>query len=165
MYQLKALALAILTALAATSGLATTAHSVDEMNIAPGRTLKGPGVALHGYDPVAFFVKGAPAVGSAKYSVAHKGATYRFISQSHLDMFKAGPAKYIPAYGGFCAYGVAVGAKFDGDPRYWKVVDGKLYLNLNQEIQKTWFEDIGGNISKAEENWPRIKSQDPEALG
>jgi hypothetical protein len=64
----------------------------------------------------------------------------------------------VPAYGGFCAYGVAVGKKFDGDPRFWKVVDGRLYLNLNGDIQAKWTEDIPGNIVEANANWAEIRS-------
>lgn len=59
----------------------------------------------------------------------HGGGTYRFESQANLDAFKANPGQLEPAYGGFCAYGAALAKKFDGDPRYWKIVDGKLYLN------------------------------------
>ena len=62
----------------------------------------------------------------------------------------------LPAYGGFCAYGVALGKKFDGDPRYWRIIDGKLYLNLNGDIQAEWSKDIPANISKAQSNWTKI---------
>jgi hypothetical protein len=89
--------------------------------------------------------------------VAHDGGTYRFVSQANLDAFKADPAKYEPAYGGFCAYGVALGKKFDGDPRYWKIVDGRLYLNLNSDIQAEWLKKIAGNVTKADTNWARIR--------
>jgi predicted pyridoxine 5'-phosphate oxidase superfamily flavin-nucleotide-binding protein len=82
--------------------------------------------------------------------------TYRFVSQANLDAFKANPAKYEPAYGGFCAYGAALGKKFDGDPRYWKIVDGRLYLNLNGDIQTEWSKDISG--TKADTNWGRIQA-------
>ena len=122
-----------------------------------GATLAGPGLAAHGYDVVAFFTDGKAEIGSDKYAVAHAGGTYRFVSQAHLDAFKADPGEYVPAYGGFCAYGVALGKKFDGDPRYWKIVDGKLYLNLNGDIQAEWSKDIPGNLAKAETNWRRIR--------
>ena len=70
--------------------------------------------------------------------------------------FKAAPEKYVPAFGGFCAYGVAVGKKFDGDPRYWKIVDGRLYLNLNADIAAKWNEDIPGYVAKAKGKWSDI---------
>lgn len=136
-----------------------------EINVAPGKTLAGPGIAVHGYDPVAYFTEQRPVQGSAEHQTVHENATYRFSSADNLAKFKANPAKYVPAYGGFCAYGVSVGAKFDGDPRYWKIVDGKLYLNLNKKIQDTWKEDIPGNIKKAEESWKKIRDKDPARLG
>jgi len=104
-----------------------SAQNMDEVNVSKGGTLSGPGLAVHGYDVVA-------VLGSDAYTVAHGGGTYRFVSQAHLDAFKADPAKYEPAFGGFCAYSTALGKKFDGDPRYWKIVDGRLYLNLNGDI-------------------------------
>ena len=110
-------------------------QGADEVNVSKGGTLVGPGLAAHGYDVMAFFTNGNPLIGSDTYATAHAGGTYRFASQANLDAFKASPSKYAPAYGGFCAYGVALGKKFDGDPRFWKIVDGKLYLNLNGDTQ------------------------------
>lgn len=133
------------------------AFAADEQNVSKGATLAGPGLAAHGYDVVSYF-KGAPAPGSDKFAVAHDGATYRFANEANLAAFKAEPAKYVPAYGGFCAYGAALGKKFDGDPRFWKIVDGKLYLNLNGDIQSKWNEDIAGNVKKADANWSKIRS-------
>jgi hypothetical protein len=131
-------------------------QGADEVNVSKGGTLAGPGLAAHGYDVVAYFTEGRPLIGSDVHAVAHGGGTYRFVSQANLDAFKADPAKYEPVYGGFCAYGVALGKKFDGDPRYWKIVDGRLYLNLNGGIQAEWSKDIAGNITKADTNWDRI---------
>jgi len=87
----------------------------------------------------------------------HEGAAYRFSNQAHLDAFKQNPDRYAPQYGGFCAYGVAVGKKFDGDPRLWKIADGKLYLNLNEKIYRTFLEDVNGNVRKADGNWTKIE--------
>ena len=146
--------------LAAALGLALAgpALAVDEVNVSKGATVPGPGLAVHGHDVVAYFTDGAPALGSAEFPHVYDGATYRFASEANLDAFKADPAKYAPAYGGFCAYGVAVGKKFDGDPRFWKVVDGRLYLNLSGDIQAKWTEDIPGNIIEANANWAEIRS-------
>jgi hypothetical protein len=132
-------------------------QSVDEVNVSKGGTLAGPGLAAHGYDVVAFFTEGKPSFGSDVNAVAHAGGTYRFTSQANLDAFKANPGKYEPAYGGFCAYATALGKKFDGDPRYWKIVGGRLYLNLNGDIQAEWSKDIAGNLAKADKNWGRIR--------
>jgi hypothetical protein len=139
------------------------AHAADELNVSKGATLAGPGLAAHGYDVVSFFTDAKAEIGSDKYAVAHAGGTYRFVKQAHLDAFKADPGGCAPAYGGFCAYGVALGKKFDGDPRYWKIVDGKLYLNLNG-VQAEWSKDISGNLAKAETNWRRIVANPVAAL-
>jgi hypothetical protein len=133
------------------------AFAVDEVNVSKGATLAGPGLAAHGYDVVSFF-DGKPTVGDDKFAVAQDGATYRFASQENLDKFKADPGKYEPVYGGYCAYGAALNKKFDGDPRYWKIVDGKLYFNLNGDIQTKWSQDIPGNLKKATDNWSKIQS-------
>jgi hypothetical protein len=133
------------------------ARAADEVNVSKGATLAGPGLAAHGHDVVAYFIAGAPTPGSDKFAVAHDGATYRFASQANLDAFKANPSRYEPVFGGFCAYGVALGKKFDGDPRYWKIVDGRLYLNLNADIQNEWSKDVPGNVSKANGNWTKIR--------
>jgi YHS domain-containing protein len=151
-----------LTLLGAVAPLA--ARAADELNVSKGATLAGAGLAAHGYDVVAFSTDGKAEIGTDKYAVAHAGGTYRFVSQAHLDAFKVDPEKYAPAYGGFCAYGVALGKKFDGDPRYWKIVDGKLYLNLNGDIQAEWSKDIPGNLAKAETNWRRILATPVAAL-
>jgi len=148
----KSLILPLLTTLAPIG----STQGVDEINVSKGGTLAGPGLAAHGYDVVAFFTDGKALFGSDAYAVAYKGGTYRFASQANLDAFKADPAKYEPAYGGFCAYGTALGKKFDGDPRYWKIVDGRLYLNLNGDIQAEWSKHTAGNIAKADKNWGRI---------
>ena len=140
------------------------ANAGTETNVSSGLTTKGPGLAVHGYDVVAYFENGQPEVGRAKYSTVYNGATYRFSSEETLDTFEDEPEKYVPQYGGYCAYGVAVGAKFDGDPRLWRIVDGKLYLNLNEDIQETWEKDVPGYINKGDRNWKKIASLTPEEL-
>lgn len=145
---------ALATALAGTS---PAAHAANEVNVTAGLTAAGAPLALHGYDPVAFFTNRAPQEGSAKFAAVHDRATYYFASQQNLDTFRKSPARYAPAFGGFCAYGVAVGKKFDGDPRFWTISDGRLYLNLNQEIADKFAEDVPGNIAKAEQSWHEIE--------
>ena len=134
------------------------------VNTYEGLTLAGPGLAIHGYDAVAFFSDGVAKLGSATHSSVHDGATYRFSSVENLKAFEKNPKRYAPQFGGFCAFGVSVGAKFDGDPNLWRIVDGKLYFNLNYDIQKNWLKDIDGNIKKAEKNWRKIKDAAPSSL-
>ena len=141
-----------------------SARAADEVNVSKGGTLAGPGLAAHGYDVVAFFTEGEPAIGSDAHALANNGGTYRFASKANLDAFKQNPSKYEPAYGGFCAYGVALGKKFDGDPRYWKIVSDRLYLNLNSDIQAEWSKDVAGNLTKADGNWERIHGTPVERL-
>lgn len=141
---------------AALIGATAPAQAADELNVVPGLSIAGAPLALHGYDPVAYFTAGNPVRGTDALVHVHDGAAYRFSNAAHLDAFKRDPDRYMPQYGGFCAYGVSVGKKFDGDPTLWKIEDGKLYLNLNEEIYATFLKDVDGNIEKAEGNWPKI---------
>lgn len=119
---------------------------------------------LSGYDPVAYFTDGKPVRGSGYHVAVQDGVTYAFANAEHKKLFIANPTQYLPAYGGYCAYGVAVGKKFVADPEMWKVVDGVLYLNLDKGIQEKWQKDIPGYIKKGNENWSDIKDKSPDAL-
>jgi len=138
-------------------GATAPSQAADEINAAPGLSIAGAPLALHGYDAVAYFTKGQPVRGSDSFVYVHEGVAYRFSNQAHLDTFKEDPGRYAPRYGGFCAYGVSVGKKFDGDPHLWKIENGQLYLNLNEKIYQTFLEDVDGNIRKADRNWPEIE--------
>lgn len=122
------------------------------------------GLAIRGYDPVAYFTEKQPTRGNWKITATHNGATYRFASEANKKKFLADPAKFIPAYGGYCAFGTAMGFKFDGDPNVWKVVDNKLYLNLSKDIQTRWEGKVTEFISTADTKWKAIKDKAPEAL-
>ena len=137
-------------------GAMAPVQAADEVNVVPGLSIAGAPLALHGYDAVAYFKAGRPVIGNDSLVHVHEGAAYRFSSEENLATFKADPARYAPQYGGFCAFGVSVGKKFDGDPHLWKIEDGKLYLNLNEEIYATFLEDVDGNIEKADRTWPEI---------
>ena len=114
------------------------------------------GIALQGYDPVAFFTVQKPVYGNPGISARHDGATYLFSSEKNRDLFEENPESYTPQYGGFCAYGVAVNALFPVDIETWQVRNGKLYLNLNPEILKAFDKDFSGNIHNAQANWPSL---------
>ncbi|GHG05252.1 YHS domain-containing (seleno)protein [Thalassotalea marina] len=114
-------------------------------------------LAIHGYDPVAYFTKGAPTKGSAKYSATHEGAIYYFSSTENRDKFKANPTKFAPQFGGYCAMGIVLNQKLDTDPSAWYIDQGKLYLNLNKTVQKKWMEDVSGNIQTADRTWNGIE--------
>ena len=114
------------------------------------------GVAIKGYDTVAYFTQGKPVKGSKKFEYYWNGATWRFANAKDLALFKANPEKYAPQYGGYCAYAVAWGDTADIDPNAWKIVDGKLYLNYDKATQKKWEQDIPGYIDRANLNWPGV---------
>ncbi|MBX6366981.1 MAG: YHS domain protein [Rhodospirillales bacterium] len=114
------------------------------------------GLAIKGYDPVAYFTEAKAVKGSPTHAYAWNGATWRFVSAEHRDAFAAAPDKYAPRYGGFCAYGVAHGYKVDIDPEAWSIVDGVLYLNYSQSVKRDWLEDTSGYIAKADEAWPGL---------
>ncbi|HYD86630.1 MAG TPA: YHS domain-containing (seleno)protein [Vitreimonas sp.] len=113
-------------------------------------------VAVGGYDPVAYFTDGRPVRGSAEHRVTHQGYEYRFASAANAAAFRAAPARYLPQYGGYCAWAVANGYTAAGNPQNWRIVDGKLYLNYNDEIQSRWERGIPGFIRSANANWPGV---------
>jgi YHS domain-containing protein len=113
-------------------------------------------IALSGYDPVAFFADAKPVNGSPFITAEYQGATYLFASEEHRKLFTENPAKYAPQFGGFCAYGVALGKLFPVDINTWQVRDGKLYLNLNADILKKFNADFGGHVAQAGRNWPEL---------
>jgi len=113
-------------------------------------------IAVGGYDPVAFFTDGKPVPGVPSISATYQGAIYLFASEEHKRLFTQNTEKYAPQYGGFCAYGVSRNALAPVDISTWQARDGKLYLNLNQDIVKKFNADFKGNVSKADENWPGL---------
>ena len=122
------------------------------------------GLALQGYDPVAYFTEGEPTPGNWKITSSYNDATYRFASEEHKAAFEANPEAYLPQYGGYCAFGAAMGFKFDGDPHQWKIVDGELFLNISKDIQERWLTDVPGFIKTADANWTDIADKDPASL-
>ena len=114
------------------------------------------GVAIEGYDPVAYFTDGKPVEGKKEFQTTWNGATWRFASAEHRDLFAKDPAHYAPQYGGYCAWAVAQNDTAGIDPKAWTIVDGRLYLNYSLDIQKKWAADTAGNIKKGDANWPHL---------
>lgn len=133
--------------------LAAAAHAAGESNV------DSSGLALKGYDPVAYFSEKKPVRGKPEFTATHEGTTYRFASATNRDAFAAAPAKYAPQYGGYCAYGMASGYKAPIEPDAWTVVDGKLYLNYNQSVRSRWAGDVPGYVRKADANWPTVRAK------
>jgi YHS domain-containing protein len=135
---------------------------------APGPTIAAPGkpspeisvaadrVAAGGYDVTAYFLEGRPVRGKATFQTRYKGATWRFASADALARFKADPAAYEPRFGGYCAWAVSQGYLAPGDPRQWKIVDGKLYLNFNARAKELWEADQADAIKRGHANWPSV---------
>jgi YHS domain-containing protein len=117
------------------------------------------GVAIEGYDAVAYFKDGEPAKGNPEFSTNHSGTVWYFKNQENLEQFNANPALYLPQYGGHCAYAAANNNVVSSNPNRWKIVDGKLYLQANIVALKLWENNIPENIIKADKNWPSIQKK------
>lgn len=138
--------------------------AVTTVVLARQGSMSGPfnatrGVALDGYDVVAYFEEGRPVRGTAAFAYAWQGATWRFATAARRDAFAKNPTAYAPQFGGFCAYGVSRGYAVDIDPEAWAIDGGKLYLNYSRSVQRTWNQDRPGYIAKAEAQWPTVAAK------
>ena len=114
------------------------------------------GLAIKGYDPVSYFTTGKPTPGLAQFSATYKGAIYRFSSAENRDRFIAMPERFVPQYGGYCAYAISLNKIADIDPDEWAIVNDKLYLNNGFLAQSLWSLDKSGNIVRGDRNWPLV---------
>ena len=122
------------------------------------------GVILRNFDPTTYGPNATPRIGTDEYTASAGGAVYHFASSGARDQFVANPADYEPAFGGFCATGAAFGKKLDGDPEIFRILDGKLYVFVNQQAVEVWDKDPAGTLAKANANWPVIRDKTPESL-
>lgn len=114
------------------------------------------GVALQGYDPVAYFTDARPVKGEAQHRAIFGGAVYHFASAEHRAMFEADPARYAPQFGGYCAYAASIDRLSPISPEFWEIVDGRLILQHNQRAWDLWHKDPAGNLVKADGHWPGL---------
>ncbi len=114
------------------------------------------GLAISGYDTVAYFKEAKPVEGKSEFSTNWNGAKWQFSSAENRDEFIKNPEKYAPQYGGYCAYAVSQGYTASSDPNAWRIVDGKLYVNYNKSVQEKWEKDIPNFISSADKNWNEL---------
>lgn len=135
-------------ALFAAAGFART--PVDPVN------KSNKGVALKGYDPVAYFTQGTPVKGSTQFTHEWMGATWLFANSEDRELFAASPEKYAPQYGGYCSWAVSNNYTAEIDPGAWKIVGGKLYLNYSKDVQVKWAQDLEKRIMDADRNWPGL---------
>jgi len=123
------------------------------------------GVALQGFDPVAYFTDGRPVKGSEDFRSAHLGATYYFASQAHKDLFEKNPAMYAPSFGGYCGYAASINRLSPISPEFFQVLDGRLVLQHNKKAWDLWNAELAANIGKAEANWPGLVDRNGAAPG
>lgn len=154
----KALSRRRFAGLVMTGGLTAAALIAARPVLAIDPVFTKRGLAIRGYDPVAYFTDGKPVKGKAEFTSEHEGAVWRFASAANRDAFAADPLRYAPQYGGYCAWAVSEGYTASIDPDAWKIVDDKLYLNYSKSVQRRWERDIPGRIAKADANWPQIKA-------
>lgn len=137
---------------------APSARADGEINV------DAKGVALKGYDPVAYFTDNKPVMGSAEFTATMDNAIYQFASAEHREMFLAAPEKFTPQFGGYCSYGTTLSKKIDVDPMQFSIADGKLYVNSGEQAQSLWLENQPANIMKAKDAWMQIEHKTPGDL-
>ena len=153
----------ILTAFFLVFAISTSAVAAEQINTLEKSGLFGKfkpsGIAIRGYDTVAYFTEGKPVKGTDDFTTEWKGATWKFSSEENKDLFVADPDKYAPQYGGYCAYGVAVDNLVKIEPELWTIKDGKLYLNYNDDFNNKWKKDIPGYIKTADAKFEKLLAE------
>lgn len=114
------------------------------------------GLAINGYDPVAYFRQGEPVEGSSAHMAEWNGAKWLFSNEENRAAFLEDPEEFAPQYGGYCAYAVSRGYIASTDPGAWTIHDGRLYLNYNKAVRLLWSRDIPGHVASANGNWPGV---------
>ncbi|MFD0917624.1 YHS domain-containing (seleno)protein [Pseudahrensia aquimaris] len=142
-----------------TLALSAAALAMTTLNSAQARAFTGTtkGVAINGYDPVAYFTEGKPVKGNASFSADWEGVKLHFASAANRDTFLSNPTKYAPKYGGHCAFAAAKGYIAKTVPEAFSIVDGRLYLNFSLGVKKQWDGNRTEFIKSADKNWPEIK--------
>jgi len=128
--------------------------------VVPAQSPGGPGgprLVLKGYDPVAYFTDGKPALGAPQHEVEFDGRRYRFVSAEHMAMFNAEPDRYIPQFGGSCAGMMSKRVKIEADPKNWQIVGGKLYVFLAPVDKERTRAEFDRLVAAAQANWRELK--------
>lgn len=142
-----------LVALSASADQPTTPSPSDAPRLL---NVDGDGLALQGYDPVAYFVDGQPASGDPRFESTWEGAVYRFASADHKRLFDADPARYRPDFGGYCAYGASIDKLVSIDPTVFQIEDGRLLLQYDRAAAERFNADARANLDRADANWPGL---------
>lgn len=135
-------------------------HAADEFFIADASM----NIAINGYDPVAYHTAGKPVKGDANYKYEHNDVVWKFSSAENMAAFEADPAKFTPAYGGWCTVGASKGKKIATQPELFQIVDGQLYLNSSEGAHNLFLKDETGTIDIADTNWVEIGSKPASEL-
>jgi len=117
------------------------------------------GLAIKGYDPVAYFTLQKATKGNSQFTASHQGAIYHFSSAAHQAAFKKNPAKYAPQYGGYCAYGVSAGKLIKIDPKVFSIHKGRLLLQINKRYAKIFAKDFEANVATADKQWKTLSKK------
>ena len=126
---------------------------ISDVNVSEGN------VAIHGYDPVAYFTVGKATKGKGDIEHVWRDARWQFASAGNRDLFTANPERYAPKYGGYCAGGMAVGEYADIDPEAWTIVDGRLFFNYSKDYRTVWRISPESHIIYADYNWENNRDQ------
>lgn len=140
-----------------------TALALTSMS-AKAETPRDNVVGAGGYDLTSYFTQEKPQRGNGHHVAVVDGVSYVFANDANKKMFEANPSRYLPQYGGYCAFGASIGKKFIADPDVYDIVDGKLYMNLDSKVRGLWSADIPGRIKTADTNWKTIASKKPSDL-
>lgn len=120
------------------------------------QNLDKQGVAIQGYDPVAFFTEGKPVKGQPQFESKYNGARYLFASAEDKATFDGNPAKYEPQFGGYCAFAVSEGHTAPVKIEAFMIVNGRLLMQYDLDVKKMFEKDPQGRLKKADQNWPGI---------
>lgn len=122
-----------------------------------GKAEFGRDLAVGGFDSVAYHTQRVPVRGTPSFRVSWRGAEWRFSTAANRDAFVKEPSRYAPQFGGYCALAAAYGQKAPGDPRVFRLVNGKLYLNRDTSAQSQWDRDQANLIRQGEQKWPSVR--------
>lgn len=142
-------------------GLATTRPVAAQTGETPSPPAPPPicvdadGLALRGFDPVAYFELGEPRRGRPEFAAKWRGVQWRFMNDQHRRLFLENPNRYAPKYGGFCAHTMADGVFVPGNPLYWQIVDRHLYINCGANVHRAWQMQRLERIRAADKHWTR----------
>lgn len=118
------------------------------------------GLAIRGYDPVAYFDQQKPVKGDPAFAAEWNEVTWHFASADNREKFMDDPEAFAPQYGGYCAWAIAAKGKlYSTHPDNWTVHEGKLYLNYDDNVQTKWEKDIPGFIKTGDERWPDVRAE------